>query len=392
MKKLLLIFAILLVVIPAVFAGGNKEVAASEWGPISNFVYYISSIFDYATSEICIAITPFPSVLNAFTEVEQVETTLSTTAVLTSKPLSQVDEKDFLLINPDRPQFDTTKLSNFFDVSRSGGPLQRTVAQENKIWGMISYLFAIFTVLEVLYVTIRGYLVDEDNLVRKVITRLIVTGILFLVLMALPALVELFRIGFFQMAEVVSTPYAFSEMLDGGKGVEVKSVFQLPGGVLRCTSKLLAYMTPENMGWNLEKEKENGGFSDKIKVVAFNVAYFLLNIYVMIWSLLSAFQIMMNIIEVYLLLAIVMCLVPFQVFSGTRYLVGENMIKSLFSNIIELFVIMIIIGVTANAAIAIGDFGMIYLTNPEYYPVTITLDTSTRGRFFTTGICFFGFR
>ena len=377
MKKIFLVLAVLLVLAPAVFAGGRSETttdSVTEWGSISSFVNKVSVIFDYATTEICIAITPFPSVLNAFTDTETSESYFSNSSVLVNRKLSEIKDSEYLLTSSERNSFSETDLKSIFDV---GGDLKRGLNQENRIWGMVSYLFAIFTVLEVLYVTIRGYLVDEDNLVRKVVTRLIVTGILFLVLMALPALVELFRIGFFQMADIVSTPLTFTEITGA------KSVFQLPGGVMRCTSKLLEQMTPDALGWNLDKNiKDISGwdsFADWARCGFFKLLYFVLNIYVMILSLLSAFQVMMNVIEVYILLAVVMCLVPFQVFTGTRYLVGENMIKSLFSNVIELFVIMIIIGATSNAAVTIGKYGVAYLTNPGYYPVVITLDTSKLG-------------
>jgi len=347
-----------------------------------------SELFDYATAELCIAVHPFPSVLKAFTDIDAQDSVFGKLSgnsgqrigVLQNKPLSQVEESDFLLSSTSRSSFTDSNLGNLFmtltDEDGNTTKLIRNIDSENKSWGVITYLFLIFTILEVLYVTIRGYLVDEENLIRKIITRLLVAGILFLVLMALPALVELFRIGFFSLAQTITAPLVFSDI------VEADSVFQLPGGVLRCTSKLLRSMGPDAMGWNLntQLEKTAMGFPDNfgewfLKLMM-RLLYFILNIFVMVLSLLSAFSIMANIIEVYVLLAIVMCLVPFQVFTGTRYIVGENMIKSLFANIIELFVIMVIIGTTANAAEVIAKMGLVYITNPEYYPVTVTIDTT----------------
>lgn len=372
-RRLTLILLIVAVCTLSAFARGSKEESASEPIQVSSFVRSISTLFDYATTEICIAVHPFPSVLQAFTEYDTEQSDWdsgeSSSGVLVNKPLSRVKESDFLLSSETRQTFDLSEMSNIFST-KGGTILQRDLTAEKKSWGIISYLFVIFTVLEVLYVTIRGYLVDEENLIRKLVTRLLMAGILFLVLMTLPALVELFRIGFFQLAETITTPFAFTEV------TEARSVFELPGGVLRCTSKLLQNMSPESMGWSLDAKVSGwGSLGNWFLMMVIRVLYFCLTIAVMVLSLFSAFSIMANVVEVYILLAIVMCLVPFQVFSGTKFLVGENLIKSLFANIVELFVIMVIIGTTANAAYTISEIGTRYITNPSYYPVSITIDT-----------------
>ncbi len=383
-KRLAIILLIIAACVLPVSAKGRPE--TTEPLQVSSFVRNVSTLFDFATTEICIAVHPFPSVLRAFTEYDTERTSWNsgkaTYGVLINKPISEVSESSFLLSSPkeQRDTFKLSDLSNMFSRKEENGKnviAQRDLDDEEKSWGIISYLFLIFTVLEILYVTIRGYLVDEENLIRKIVTRLLVTAILFLVLMSLPALVELFRIGFFQLAETITTPFAFTDVMDA------RSVFELPGGVLRCTSKLLRNMSPLTMSWNLDESLGGGGlngfpanFGSWFMKIMMRILYFLLNIFVMILSLISAFSVMANIVEVYLLLAIVMCLVPFQVFSGTRFLVGENLIKSLFANVVELFVIMVIIGTTANAAYVISQVGVAYMTNPDYYPVAVTIDTS----------------
>lgn len=380
-RTIIVILMIAACIVPALAKGNNEQV--SEAMQVSSFVRRISTLFDFATSEICIAVHPFPSVLKAFTQYDTTRGSWDSGevsyGVLVNRPLSEVKETDFLLSSEDRSTFTLEDMSSMFSrVEKNGKRViaQRDLTAEKKSWGIIAYLFVIFTVLEVLYVTIRGYLVDEENLIRKLVTRLLMAGILFLVLMTLPALVELFRIGFFQLAETITTPFAFTEV------TESRSVFELPGGVVRCTSKLLQNMSPESMGWDLYEKLGRGGlngfpanFGDWFLKSVMKFLYFCLQISVMILSLVSAFTIMANIVEVYILLAIVMCLVPFQVFSGTKFLVGENLIKSLFANVVELFVIMVIIGTTANAAYVISQVGVAYLTNPDYYPVTMTIDT-----------------
>ena len=385
MKRILAVFLVVLICIASVFAGGDKE-GATDSRMLASFVREMSALFDYATTELCLAVHPFPSVLYAFTDINdsnEIFDGSGTYGILQSKPLSQISESEFLLSSDSRNTFSANQLGNiFFTEENSDGSrikLYRGLAAERETWSVVTYLFAIFTVLEVLYVTIRGYLVDEENLIRKIITRLLVTGILFLVLMALPALVELFRIGFFELAKLVTTPIVFTDV------TEADSIFELPGGVLRCTSKLLQNMGPDSLGWDLDGSSQFSTVSASFfKQLVMRILYVILDIFVMVLSLLSAFQIMMNIVEVYILLAIVVCLLPFQVFSGTRYLVGENMIKSLFTNIIELFVIMIIIGMTANAAVSMSKIGTLYISNGSYFPVVITLDTSKL--YFGTGV------
>lgn len=298
-KKILILTIILFFSSTALFAGGSKEsdvvggkVTNKKDTTVMNFCKKTSIMFDDITESLCKSVSPFPSVIDNFS--------------IPSNPNSLID---YSLYN--------TQLKE----------------KERTAWNYTSRMFTLFLTLEIIVLAIKKYLQGNDDLLKEVIIKIVVCFFLIIFLSLTPYILELFKTGLQYSASVVTrSNITYSPT----------AVFKLPGELIRAQSSLVASISFDNLSsllTNIDPLKDvTAGY---LVSILFNILYAFCRIFAMILVVIMALHIMLNIVEVYLILAVCMCLVPFSVFSITKHL-GEKALPCLFNNIMELFIIFLI--------------------------------------------------
>lgn len=298
-KKILILTIILFFSSTALFAGGSKEsdvvggkVTNKKDTTVMNFCKKTSIMFDDITESLCKSVSPFPSVIDNFS--------------IPSNPNSLID---YSLYN--------TQLKE----------------KERTAWNYTSRMFTLFLTLEIIVLAIKKYLQGNDDLLKEVIIKIVVCFFLIIFLSLTPYILELFKTGLQYSASVVTrSNITYSPT----------AVFKLPGELIRAQSSLVASISFDNLSsllTNIDPLKDvTAGY---LVSILFNILYAFCRIFAMILVIIMALHIMLNIVEVYLILAVCMCLVPMSVFSLTKHL-GEKALPCLFNNIMELCVIFVI--------------------------------------------------
>ena len=318
MKKICFLLLILSLVVAPVFAGGAKEKSTkTTWvgdptkqenggvasayvsSSVRNFLNGTADIFDTVTALTCYSLTPFPNVLPG------VENGVDTAGIVPA---------------------DWTKR---YDNTRN----------------MIQAVFITLIVAEVLWTAIYKCWLCGDMAVAKQCALVFIKGLMMMFLvLALPTIVEYTRLGFQEAAYVISgedKSTTYSELLSK------KTDFQLPGDVVRNSIDVIEMLDSKNVGnanFDLSQVAADG-VDDAFKPliwVTIKVLYWIMQIIAIVCLFICSIHVMFNIIEVYLLIGIVCFLAPFSIFSLTKFL-GERAILSLFVNMVELFVIMVIL-------------------------------------------------
>ena len=302
----------------------------------------IADAFDEITLLFCASLSPFPSVLGLFYGGDD-----SSTVSLYGDDfsLSQVMlSSDGYYELPTTMPFQGSKFET------------RTAAEQRSSWNMITVLFIAFFIAEVVFSAIYGYLTDRDGGVLKdIITKAVITILLFMLAAAVPFLIEAFRMGFVQMAQTLTgvntklqkmgatnDPLSLSKMDILNRTILKASVFEFPGLLIRNMVTTLDMMNPENISGTEGVSIWDQTDTSKIGALLIEFLYLIIKIVACIISIFAALHVMINVCEVYLLLGIVLCLLPFAVFTPTKWL-GQNVVKSLISNTVELFVLLVII-------------------------------------------------
>ena len=363
MKRILLVLILSILIPSALFAGGGHEttdqtatgetVTSSAGGASSAesqealteiyggsesvaWMFAIADVFDEVTELFCMSLTPYPGMLALFYNDEGGE-------------MNEMTLNDVLLINDGYYEIDPI-LNSFVaedaTIDRSDNNTQK------RSWNMVTLLFVSFLLAEIVFSAIYGYLTDKDGGVLKdIVSKVVVCLCLFLLASALPFLVEAFRAGFYQMALVITgleNEIRSPDNINGEsklsllmKTIRDASVFQYPGILIRTLTSTIDMLSPGNITGSEQSiwEKTDTGFIGRILI---SLLYIIIRVIAYIIVVFSALHIMMNVCEVYLLLGIATCLMPFSVFSPTRW-IGQNVVRSLISNTIELFVLLVII-------------------------------------------------
>lgn len=207
-------------------------------------------------------------------------------------------------------------------------------AREVNVRNMVAMIFIGCIVAEILFMTIKGYLTDDGSTLKMVGVTIVKGAMLFWLTYYIPTLIELVRTGFQQAAIVISGQY------DNPLLSSMSSITQLPGIIIQGSSDVIAAMDPSSVGvyGNLYEIAD----PNMIMGALYKLVYMLCKIVACICLCIAAIHVMFNIIEVYLLIGMVMVLTPFATFGLTRFL-GEKAVMSLFANVMELFVIMVIV-------------------------------------------------
>ena len=305
----------------------------------------IANAFDAATGTFAMALTPFPNILIDF----------YTTNAEGNEIPSNIKLSNALLIGKDYYDDSTENVQITFNNNTFTGT---TNSAQKSSWNMITVLFLTFFAAEIIFSTIYGYLTDrESGILKDIITKAIICLLLFVLVSALPFLIEAFRLGFFTMAKTITgieektapAGSARAALLDRMVNA---SVFEYPGLLIRNLAYAIDALDPTNVGGiNLYDYVAMPGW-DVTTGVLVKLFYLGLRVIACVLIIFSAFHVMLNVCEVYLLLGITACVTPFVVFSPLKFL-GEKAVMSLFSNMMELFVILIVIFATHCTADAI---------------------------------------
>ena len=418
MKKILVIFIVLFVLISGVYSSAateaytdDPEYASSAWssalGQTDNIVsnehvglpgsmiwgassliggtmMRVAGIFDEATMTFCLGMTPFPNILQLFYGNTVDGKTINGMAV------TDITPSNALLISDGYYQLSNGILT--MDGKRSDGvSYTKTVsgvssAVQRSSWNMVTVLFLSFFAAEIIFSAIYGYLTDkEGGILKEIISKGLLCILMFLLLSALPFLVEAFRYGFLLMARTITgveNQYEQTSNLTTRKAQILSAmvnatVFEYPGLLVRNLTYVIDSLDPENVGGtgvNLynavdfslptsEVEEGDNWLMRGLKWIwkqlasllapdflldpLIRLVYLGVRILACILISFSALHIMLNICEVYLLLGVTICITPFVVFSPLKFL-GEKAIMSLFSNMMELFILLMVIFTTFN--------------------------------------------
>lgn len=406
MKKIISVFMIFAIVSSMLFAGGGKEyesddhydqqieyyedIKAERSGKhalVYNALQGIANVYDELTAMFCMAMTPFPTMFSKFYE--------------TNPPsligLSGEEDGDVAYKYPSlRLRSSLLFTNNYYveDVPTGSQGLPKLTfvresdgqtivftgrdwTAEKKAFNMVTVLFFSFFLLEVLFTAVYGYLTDKDGGVfRDIVSKGVLCILLFLLASALPFLIEAFRVGFIGMAGTMS---GIDSMIEHSSGeqrllylkLKYAKIFEYPGLLIRSLASVIDMLNPSNIGMTgidlLEDAEVDGNKIVKgVFKVLISIVYLLIQIFASILILFSALHVMLNVCEVYLLLACTLCLLPFTVFSPLKFL-GEKAVMSLFSNLMELFVLIMIMYMTlaVSSSISKNLLGMIQIEATE---------------------------
>ena len=359
-KTLFLILALIVVLVP-VSAGGSNELVeeSSEESQQAYRVLYnstdaagwmnsIADVFDDMTTLFCVSLTPYPGMLGIiYGDSSGNETAGLGYRIPLPTDIEELGLSDILLTSDGYYMRSEQNGSGFMGTEIFGTPVE----QQRKSWNMITLLFVAFLLAEIIFSTIYGYMTDRDGgILKDVVSKAVLCMLLFLLAASLPFLIEAFRIGFVEMARTLT---GISTSVDGNMDrgsriaaldtiLKTSNIFRFPGLILRNMIATLTMMNPSRIagaeGLNIWQATDTG----TIGKLVIETLYIIIKIVSCIIAVFTALHVLLNVCEVYLLLGIVSCLLPFAVFSPTKW-IGQNAVKSLISNTLELFIILVII-------------------------------------------------
>ena len=297
----------------------------------------LASVMDHVTRVMAYQLSPFPSVMQWFDGKGK-----------TADDLRKNSVESF--------GYDATALGKAYDEARttaSGGLASSSTDDGEKTrWNLVSSLFVIFLVCESIWTAIQCYFNREKGTLATLFADVVACVVLYLLCAAVPFIVQASVFGFQRMAYVMST----GSMDMGADEVASSQIYRLPGDVIRESSDIvglldargLAYTNDFEIGQIQQADEESGilwflnhGLSALLVKFGVWLLYTAMKLVASMLLIQVALHVMLNVLEVYLLIGAVMCLIPFRVFSPTKWL-GQGALRSLVSNIVELFVIFLI--------------------------------------------------
>lgn len=416
-RKILLVALMILVVSGSVFAGGNKEdndptndgflglgsgmsmanMLKDRPGKISGFMDSVAGIFDEITTAFCLAATPFPNTLLQFYSEVANKTDIDTGEEYQYNAVNSISPSEYESLT----LANSLLLSDSYYTSNMGAGEDgratltynnftfsgKTITQQKGIWNMVTILFVSFLTAEIVFTAIFHYVSEkEGSVLKEVLAKAFVSLCIFLVAASLPFLIEAFRLGFSNAALVLTGINDYialmndegsligntsDEVLPGlvsATGEEIKMdvnvigslndmknlpVFFYPGILIRLLSDTIDFLDPEDIagtGVSLFDEGDAGLILSGLM----HIVYLIVRIVAMVMILVTALHIMYNVCEVYILLGCVMVLLPFTIFSPLKFL-GEKAVMSLFANVLELFVIIMVMFISVSFTLTVAQ-------------------------------------
>ena len=355
---------------------------------LGNWINYISSAMNQVVFRIVLAIHPFPNTMFSLYGLD-IGVTDAGTVSLTMKPdansFNKFETKQLLISN----QYYTTSRAiktadgmqgGYVPMAESNSSTAPSPLQKQK-WSLVTMLFVACFVAEILFTAIFGYATGSSeeggaSLLKNIAKKCAVTLVLFVLVSALPFLLEAFRYGLFKIAyafygevangyenELAANVYS-RENLVNDEG-EVTNIFELPGFFLQSMKSFFAKSGSSLIKNSLSNYMAGSTGEGKSQSLITHCVTWILSLifrFVMFVMILKcAIHIAKNILEVYILLGLVMILTPFAVFTPMKTL-GAKCIMSLVSNVIECFIILVII-LTVIPAVKMTTVSMLAMIN-----------------------------
>ncbi len=394
MKKVIVVLLFLCLISSAVFAGGStetentsgtqtsvsteaaREAAERPKSLLAGIIFNIGRTFSKLTTTIALGLHPFPSTIARFYDLTQYNT--ATTSGMNSydntfeskdlllDPAYYSDPKGFFGSNSDEKGSTTLGANGIAYLN--GEP-----TAEKSRWSVTAYLFIILFAAEVTFTAVFGYVMPEQegvSVLKLVATKAAKTLVLFFLAAALPFLIEATRFGLFEIAKT----YSYNPK------VEIHTMFEMPAVFVERMANLV-----DTLSWKGDASPifndEKGSFTGSLfgKLIG-GLIFIVFEFYICMEILKSGMHILMNVIEVYLLLAAVMLLLPFTSFTPTRGMV-QGCVKSLFMNLIECFIIMLILLTAIPACERACKSLYLLLSGVDGAVATVQLDASQTSTF-----------
>lgn len=394
-SRTIFLACVIMLIASALYAGGSVEKLPPEVSDLDlpfdsiselmgqappttsgGFLYSLASVYDEITAAFCLALTPFPNTLVSFYGG------YGTNSYKLDQKLAEMSLSNSLLIGDDYYSGSNGVLT--YGTREYPG---KTADRQKQIWNMITGLFIAFLLAEIVFTAIYHYVSDKDgSVLKEILAKVVMSIAIFLIASSLPFLIEMFRTGFVAGAamltgiddqitdateKVPTTTVASTEELLKSPGkistkaitslVEMRSlpVFNYPGILIRSVSDVFGFMDPDNVGGtgislNDKVDDDYNWIVQSIVKFLMNLVYLAVKLVASIMVLIAALHILYNVCEVYLLLGCVMLLLPFTIFSPLKFL-GEKAVMSLFANVLELFVIVMIMFSTLSIAYTVTN-------------------------------------
>ena len=351
---------------------------------LGNWINYISSAMNQVVFRIALALHPFPNTMFSLYGLD-LGVTAAGTVSLTMKPdadsFNDFNIKQLLISN----QYYTTSRAiktadgmqgGYVPMAESNSSTDPSPLQKQK-WSLVTMLFVSCFVAEILFTAIYGYATGSSeeggaSLLKNIAKKCAVTLVLFVLVSALPFLLEAFRYGLFKIAygfygeaangyenELAARGYSRENLVnDAG---EVTNIFELPGFFLQSMKSFFAKSGSSLIKNSLSNYMAGSTGEGKSQSLITHCVTWILSLifrFVMFVMILKcAIHIAKNILEVYILLGLVMILTPFAVFTPMKTL-GAKCIMSLISNVIECFIILVV-SVTGIPAVDMTTVSML---------------------------------
>lgn len=352
------------------WSDGNKkkgvEYFDNETSWVRDWMTLMANALDQVTFRLALAMHPFPSVMFEMYELQLQKSNFDQIALNMNSRTAGANfktfEGDMLLISNSFYKSSTLQENNngkngwivpISEKTSMNGANEGSL--QYKKWSIVTVLFITCFVAEILFTAVFGYATgsSEENgpLLKTIAKKAAITLGLFIIVAALPFLLESMRYGLFEVAlgfygEAAENYYEDYNLDNPAQNNNVE-IFKLPGFFIRSMTDFFCKTQSSNVEGSLTSALKGVGGSDykepkNIFIKAFVwIFFFLFRLCMFLLILKCTLHISVNVIEVYLLLGCTMILTPFAVFKPMKT-IGEKCIMSLISNLIECFIIVVI--------------------------------------------------
>ena len=384
-----------------------------EQSLLGNWFDILSDSINMITFRLVMAIHPFPSVLFQMYDTSSIKNSTSGYTMKSDRNKTGTFDADYLLISNDF--YNSNKLSdnrdsqnswrvsiaeaagngtaselltanNYTDYGSTNSPYQHAK------WSVVTILFLTCFVAEIIFITVYGYITgDTENIFKELASKAGITLALFVLVSALPFLLESMRYGFCTLVDIFYAPVSesyYNEQELRNTITDSGELFQLPGNFIRQMKTFFVRTNTDTTQKALSDYIGTAeGYSGKNFFISLLVWLLMLifRFFMFFAVLKAALHIAMNIVEVYLLLSLTMILTPFACFEPLKP-IGAKCVMSLVTNLIECFVIMVIIICIIPAVVTVCTNildGTVSLEQGEtivsYADVTYSSDVETYG-------------
>lgn len=341
-----------------------------EQSLVGSWFDILADSINMITFRLVMAIHPFPSVLFQMYDTDSIQNSVTGYTMKSDKNRTGVFEEDYLLIsnnfyNSDKLSANRKSTNSWrIDIAEAAG--KGTAAEsltqnrytdysstnspyQHAKWSVVTVLFLTCFVAEIIFITVYGYITgDTENILKELASKAGITLALFVLVSALPFLLESMRYGFCTIVDIFYAPVSenyYDELELRNTITDSGELFQLPGNFIKQMKTFFVRTSTDTTEKALSDfigtDTTYSGRNFFIDILVW-LLVLIFRFFMFFAILKAALHIAMNIVEVYLLLSLTMILTPFACFEPLKP-IGAKCVMSLVTNLIECFVIMVII-------------------------------------------------